>query len=600
MKLKQFWKKLKNHFKGTLSSERGSVLSVTLIVMVVLTASVTAVTSLTIDQTTATSIKLETVNDEVTAKRLIQQAIKEFEIYIEANEDFAMYESFVEVPTETKYNLDISDVTGTTGFEEFGVTGEGESRAYRFAYTLSNGTDLVMYSYASTTGSTVQNFNPFDFSLGTNGDLVITGGYFRDAAFFANNVYFQKRAAYIYNDTSARVTPASSGSYPDFNGNGSGADVYFKGVYEYCGGNCWDTDGVNDPFVLQKSEFLDIDGSGLETGDFTQDTVISNFFGTFSFEDTVLDFVTQVGPTDSRTINDPITLDTIRDVVLANSGVPTEECIDYKWRGRWYEYCYPVAPSDPYTDLTNEPTFTPLTDEEYISSGAFYDGDLTVRHGFHMDDREDETLVIAGDLIFDNSNYITIDGKFVVLGDLIFQGDEVDIDGAFYVLGQVFFNFDEGAGVTESGGTSEYGLAILARDNIIVNSMWESHTSSRLPDEFDTFMYTEESIYIDAVNSRMNVNGVLFANAKGVSGNYIPVVDENDDPILGIVINSYRGYINNSGNAVPSTRRARNAFYFDVVNEVNLQNAFVEVPEFDSLVIIEGVYTFETSEFRYE
>jgi hypothetical protein len=601
--LKKLFKSLKN--QSIKINQKGSVLAVTLIVMVVLTASVATVTSLTINQSVQTSIKQDAVVDEVQAKRLIQLAISKFEDFIITNEDFDAYEN-TEIPRAlADYDVTVTNVTGTTGFEEFGLTNEGESRAYRFAYTLENEKVIVMYSYVSTTGSTVQAFNPFDFSLGTNGDLILTGGYYRDAAFFAENVYYNYRTPYIFDDSNYQTTPSSSGSYPDFNGNGSQLDVYYRGDYQYCTGYCFDTSGVNDPIVFQRSEFIDIDGSGLETGDFDQDTIISNFFGEFNFAETVINYVSQIGPTGSRTITDSMTLETMNDVVAANASAPGEECISFRWRGQWYEYCYPVESTDAYTDLTNEVNFDPYWYEETLEYSGYYDatqngGALIVREGLHIDDRDNDSLFINGDMIFDNNGYITIDGTFVITGDLIFQGDEVDIDGAFYVLGEVIFDFNEEEGVSESGGLSEYGFTIMAQDNILVKSMWESDSSSRLPDIFDCFWYTEESIYIDAVNSRLNINGVIFANAKGVSGNYIPVVDEFDNPILGIVINSYRGYINRFGNAVPSNNVNRNAFYMDVVNNVSLQNAFVEVPEFESLVVTDGVYTFETSEFRYE
>jgi len=586
-----------NHKKRL--SQKGSVLSVAFVVMAVLAASTAAITQATVNQITSTNIKVDTINDEVIGKRLIQQAIGEFEAYIDPDVlpdgDFNSYESN-EIPLVAQnYNVIVTNMTGTPGFEDFGVEGSTETRAYRFAYTLDTGVDMVMYSYVSNVGSTVEQYNPFDFSIGTNGDLILTSGYYRQAAFYAESIYYNYRAAYpetVGASTYPDYTPSTSGYYPDFNGNGNGSDIFYRNDYLYCVDLCFEYNVLEDPIEIDKTKYIDIFGSGLETGDYTQDTIISDFFGNFDYDQVVIDFVKDTGPTDSLVITDSMNINNIADVVMNNSSPGQETC--------FLIWCWTEASSDPYTDLTNDIYFNPLSEEEYLDYGAVYDGNLTVQQGLHMMDRDEETLIITGDLIFDNIGAITVDGKFVVLGDLIFQGDELDIDGSFYVLGQTFFNFNEGEGISEAGSTNEYGLTFMTKDNIIINSIWESHTSSQLPDQFDVFMYTEESIYIEAVNSRLNIDGVLFANAKGVSGNYIPMVDENSNPILGIVMSAYRGRINSSGTAVPSSNRNRNSFYLDVVNNTALQDAFTEIPTFDTLVITEGVYTFERSEFLYE
>jgi hypothetical protein len=592
--MKRFIKKL---FTKTLN-DAGSVLSVSLILFVVLASSAAAITSITINQSQATSVKLDSVNDEVTGKRLIQRAIADYEAFMIANNDFDLYDSDFLADAEITYSVDIRNVTDE--FDGFGVVGFGESRVYRFAYALNNGTDLVMYSYISTVGSQVAEFDPFDFNMGTNGDLVLTGGYYTNAQMFGKNLYFNYRGPYINKISGvpqvATVTPSSSGYYPDFQGNGNNLDIFVTEEYLYCTDNCFDTNGINDPFVINKDEYVDIEGSGLETGDFDQDLIINNFFGDFSYETRVLDFVTDVGPTNARVITDPITLDTIGDVVAANSGPDGIEC--FLW------WCWPAPSTEPYTDITNDTDFDPTTDDEYLLYGAYYDGDLEVNRGLHMWDRDEEALVIDGDLIINNDRsnaLMLLDGKFVITGDLIFNGYEVDIDGAFYVMGQVIFDFEPGYGVSEQGSAREYGLTILARDNIILKSMWENHTNGRNRDSFDGFWYTEESIYLETVNNRLNFNGSIYANAKGESGNYIPVEDQDGNPILGIVITSYRGYINNAGNAVPNSNRNREGFIIDLITSQVLQDAHVEIIQFSSWVTMEGeVAPPERSGFFYE
>ncbi len=154
------------------------------------------------------------------------------------------------------------------------------------------------------------------------------------------------------------------------------------------------------------------------------------------------------------------------------------------------------------------------------------------------------------------------------------------------------------AGITTNG--NDYGFTIIAKDNVIIEEIYENHVSSALATQFSAFIYTEESIYIDAVNSRLNIEGALFARGLGVSGNQIFMDDESISPINGIIINSYRGYINNSGVAVPSTSNTANGFIIEKISSGNYQDRFYNIPVFESLVQIPGLYTFETSEWLLE
>jgi hypothetical protein len=133
-------------------------------------------------------------------------------------------------------------------------------------------------------------------------------------------------------------------------------------------------------------------------------------------------------------------------------------------------------------------------------------------------------------------------------------------------------------------------------DNIWVNSLFESHLSSTNADEFNWFVYTEESIYVDAVNNRVFVNGVFFAAAKGNSGNEIPMVDDNGNPVRGIIINSFNGYVRSDGFEVVNSNVT---FDFDPMQEGSLQDKFFELPEFETVLVSEGEYTIKRSEIFY-
>lgn len=617
--------------KKSNQNQQGSVLVVALIVMVVLTASVAALTNLTINQEYSTQIKSETVYEETTGKGLIQAAIREFKIYSEDIRDYRTYDRFEIDKVFDTYGVTVTNMTDELGYESYGKTGDGESRAYLFTYpigendSIANSHTLAMEVYISSAGSTVQNMDPFDFSIGTIGDLILSGGYYGEANLYGENIYFGIRSAYtIYNRNGVEVMRATRrgiSTYPDFYLDGASSFIQANNDFKYCTGKCWEWNGGTNPYNIMTSEYIDIAGSDLEQGVVASGITINNFFGDFDYDQTLIDFVTTIGPTDSDTINTTITeatFDSIRDLVLANSGEPyiwTPGNGNWgNWGNFWNEWLKWIFPADePYTNITNLDTFTPLTNEEYLNYGAFYDGDLTINDRLHMYDLDDEALIIAGDLIIDNDYFITMDGKFVVLGDLIFQGATVDVDGAFYVLGETHFNFDKGEGLQEryelnrhGNRVGEYGLTLMAKDNVFFDSMWESDVSADRPEyKLDIFIYTEQSIFVEAVNSRVWVNGVFFSAAKGkvygVDDTPAPVIDENGDPVNGIIINSYRGYTNTDETLTESTDIFDNGFYFLQVHEEVFREAYVEVPVFDSIVISQeiGLPSIEFSEFFY-
>ncbi len=609
-------KLIKRLFNGL--NQNGNILTTAVVIMVVLASSVATVTAIAVQQNKSTTIKMNNTTDENVGMRLIQQSIGEFEQHITDTQDFNYYE--VEMIPEVLSTYNVRVVNVTEDFEGFGIQDGYTSYVYRFEYTLNNGNILQMYSYVSTEGSTVNNagdpITPFNFSIGTNGDLVLTGGYYNNPvvdgenpSFFAENIYLNYQAPYLTEDNWGNEywtsTPSTSGSYPDFVDD-EYVDMYYRNDYAYCGSNCWDYGNADDPLILEKSKFVTVDGWNGETGNYEQDEVVPNFFGDWDFESATFEFITDIGPTDSRIITDSINIDNYYDVIMANTEEP-ELVTEWVWvprgngrnnKGDWVQETYYVAPDSPYTDITD------LDDIDFEDGGitlgvsGVYDGDLTVTDGIHLADRDNESIIVTGDLTIDTNYYSTIDGKFVVLGDLIFIGDTIDIDGAFYVFGETRFNFNYDEGITEAGDTSEYGLTIISRDNIMFESMWEGTWHNQ--GEFDVFLYTEESIYMEAVKSKVEMSGVLFANAKNESGNHIPVVDENGEYINGIVITSYRGYTNWRGNLIPRSNVKFNRFYYTGVFSDEYQEAFVEIPEFESVVFKEGGYTFERSEFSYQ
>ena len=174
----------------------------------------------------------------------------------------------------------------------------------------------------------------------------------------------------------------------------------------------------------------------------------------------------------------------------------------------------------------------------------------------------------------------------------------MDLEGSIFVTGQTFVNMNSNEGITTSGNNA--GFSLVTKDNIIVEEYRESHTSAAAPTVFTAFFYTEESIYIEAVNSRVHLQGSLFARGLGVSGNQIFYDNESAAQINGIVINSLQGYVNGAGVFVDSALDSANRFNMDLIANSAYEDRFSSIPIFETVITIPGLYAFVTSEFILE
>ena len=98
-------KKIKKFFsKSHIINHRGSVMSVALVVITVLSFSITTITHVSVNLAGSTTVQLEKVNNENTAKGLINQAIGEFEVGSDKKntEKIPAY-TFVDIKTSCYY-----------------------------------------------------------------------------------------------------------------------------------------------------------------------------------------------------------------------------------------------------------------------------------------------------------------------------------------------------------------------------------------------------------------------------------------------------------------------------------------------------------------
>jgi len=274
-----------------------------------------------------------------------------------------------------------------------------------------------------------------------------------------------------------------------------------------------------------------------------------------------------------------------------------------------------LNPSGKKVQTLPDTAYVNLTDYEQIiySSPKFsiyFGDDLTiddrVRIRLQGQFNEESALIVDGNLTIDMASSNSITANIVVTGNVIVTGKSVDVEGMLIVLGQTFFRFDDGQGFTTTGRNE--GYTFLTRDNIIIESIYAQHTGPLLDNEFSMFIYTEESIYVDGVNSNFHLDGSMFARAANATGNYIPVVDfDTGEPILGIFISSYQGYISSYpssyGQEIPHAgiiNLLSNGFTISVDTAISYDAKFVFVPEWESLVYSTGTVSFFPGEFAIE
>ena len=601
-------KKIKKFFqKSHVNNQRGSVMSVALIVITVMTFSLTTITQVTVNLAGATTHQLEKVNGENTGKGLITLAINEFEAYFLVSPDFEAF-NLNEIPRmEADYGVFVSDVSGVAPYDTAADFGEGsdgpgghESRMYRFAYSLPvpSNNMLVKFAYVSNGGTASAELNPFDFSIGTNETLVMNGGVYDEITLYGKEVYLANVAPFVISgSTNQLVTPYSldnGGTFPVLTYDTTGSIVYATSLFQYCptGDTCYNTNITADPFEIVESNFIDADGGLVDQGEPAEETIY-DFFGSFDYDAFTIDYIKLLGPTDDLEVTDAMTLDTASSVIdqSNNSGVIV---YNYNPQGKVTKITYPDTP---YTDITDDAHINFLEANNFDNVSLFYNNPLTISYNCSFTD--DESMYINGDLTIDNIDVGTLDivGTYVVDGDLYLTGNSIDLEGTIYVFGETHFNFNDGEGMVTQGNNA--GFSLLAKDNILIEEIFVSHVNATLPTEFAAFFYTEKSIYIDTVNSMLNIEGSLFARGTDDGGNQIFLDDESSIQINGIVINSYRGYIS-GGVPVPLTGDLNNRFNISMIPQDNYTTKFLNIPVFETLITDIDNWQVESSEFQLE
>ena len=587
-------KKIKKFFKNSeIKNERGNVMIVALAVITVMTFSLTTITQATINLAGATTMEINQSGDEIIAKYSIDIAISEFQTFLDGYDTLllALESSEISYLDET-----LSNGVEVTQLEET-IEVSTASAGYKFAYTLLNGSVLYKECYVSSEGQTTSNLTPANFSLGTEGTMVLNGGYYDEINIYGNDVLLSKVAPYIRNGTTDQYVTDWSGSEDPTVSNST---IFKANDYLYYGFDSYDneTNPTLNPFVLDLDNFEDAitgtppaDDPG-EVGT----TVIDNLFGNFSFEAYAEEFINTIGPSRNRTISSGDWITVPVDDGLNEQLVDLQEALD-------------DLPEKYYTEING---FSNISLRGSIGS-AIHQGELFITN--QSVDLKNRTLIVTGNLTID-TNGLAMDkgGTIVVIGNLYIYGDYIQLKKtlSFIVFGETHINFNENKGFITGWNK---GLDIIAKDNIFVESINEVHERAANPNIITAVFYTEESIYIDAVNSRFHIRGALLAKAKGVSKsstnpdfryNYQVNIGEGTTSTIanGIFINSYRGYISDYDATVPFSpipdyESRDNGFYIEAIAANQIGSWFKIFHEFE-LIVTGGKPVLVTSEFILE
>jgi hypothetical protein len=663
-------KMLKKCFKRrtVVSNQRGNLLSTGIVIMAVMALSITTITAMTSNVSKQTDMKMETMSNENEGKTLINQSISEFEEYIAySGVNFTTFES-TEVPRiYNDYKVTVTDVTTELlgNASNNGIT----SKAYKFSFVLNTGETLYKYGYVSSAGSTLANINPYDYQISSNGDVILNGGYYYESWIFGDNVRISDQSPFFTaNYGTQAVTTANDKNYPQFTVERGWqyedyvAQIHYNDTYTYCYSGCYPTNST-DTFTITENYFSNVEGSNLsDPGDIYNEEML-DFFGNYNYRDWVVEYIQTTAPKDDYELTASLTWDTLETVIMQNSTEPTEletdwwdsydwwndeywveVFLDYLggwWNGffhshgknnngkngggnttyQWDTYWGQISsglqwPDDDFVDITNYIEDVNL-DTDFLQFGQTSlsmvyqgtvgdDNPLTLSSDIYVP--EDESFIVIDDLVLDSDDwynlYQEVTGTVVVFGDLYLTGDSKYLDGTFIVFGETYvdLNYNEGIYTPSNNG----GLSIIAQDNIHFISNFQSNYSSWDVEEINAFIYTEESVYIDAVNSRLSVYGSIFARAENnqdvIGDNDIKYVDENNDLISGIVINSYQGYVYGDGDVNPRWNQDwANRFKMYWIDLDHYDDYFTNIPQFEPLIqAAEEGLTFERGEFATE
>ena len=620
-------------------NNKGSILSVAFVVMAILTFSLTSLsvyTLRTIENTERTSNTALSRNE---AQSIISQAMNDFrkgtddfdglEDLLEDeeydDEEILNYDQYPELldnlikdvealyeDDEAVKKLGIKEVPDMLGDFDDEHNENIHATSFRFSYTFSEDRDVVQYLHVTNHGIEYQEYTAFKFSMGTNADMVFSGGNLdgsdaEEPYIYAGTLYdsyleygLEENNFYqLDNDGPTNYLKSHEGALVTTN--------YQRCIYDREDKNddCLETTTNSaleqgNSLVLNKHEYKRI-------GE-TEDSFLDDLFSGFDMERHYYRRFTAHFE------------DHIDDVDETNY-------LDYI--GDYFEdYTIIENATEDDLDDINEHTLLRFDGEMEINKNAldigdnvvFFDGDVRINNLEEIDDR----------------------GNLFINGDLMFEGNEKLLSTAsFFVYGDMIADFEPNGGLSIKKFSEGKGITLFTLGNIEILSGDFLYEESGNVETNAFFFFANGSIFINS-DQGFNMAGVLYASANGDGLQRIQTRNAPDDELEnfhGIFINSQ-----SSGTATPDEDEYEDAgetttgLEFDNVihpdgveitgfsgigkdnehrfilrpmsevhpgggnnnKEQELKDSFNNVPStFETLVLYPGEYTFQTSTFSY-
>lgn len=503
-------------------NEKGSVLSVAIIMIALLSFSLTSLTAYTYRTAENTNRVTEENSRDSEGKRLVNEAVARLKSTINTNIETEGIEWFKAMTTEsTAYDdfkndgedgikaiedsltdedgsgitITESDADGEQVFLPDGVHQIG----FRVAFPLRDGREVIRNVYFTDQGVEYENFNAFDYTMGSSESVALNGGNYVDSAtIYGERMYRGYSTAYKNSDGDYQVVNAG-----DFN-LAAGEEDVTPNRYE-----CPDTSTC-----LDTPERLDgglvLDESSYEYTDLSD---------TFEyFEDLFMDFK-----------YDDHFFDRYASALGVEEGLIDDENYDHD---EWL------------SDLATTDGTISQTDDFQMSEDLLIEGDATLDLNGNALSLNDHSLIVLGDLTIDSVDAINRPGEVFVFGDIHVNNDrDLMVSANLYSYGKIVIDFDQSHGFIADG---DLGMSLYAKGNML----FERNSMDATP--VSAFLFSEGSIKFDSAVAPTNFRGSVFAQGKEGLSDVFVERDGVDEPFKGILVNSYSGEIDpDTGDSVP-------------------------------------------------
>ncbi len=498
-------------------------MSVAFVIIALLSFSLTSLTAYTFRTAENTNRIVESTSNDARAKRLVDEAMTRMRREITNLVETEGIETFREFDTNYEdvtiweriegeldgISIELAEDRYDSEYIPIGV----HPRAYRISYPLEEGgaKEVVRYLYFSDYGVQFEQFNAFNYSMGSNEAVALNGGnYLESTTIYADRIY--RGFATAYKDSSGDYQVVDRGIL----NNPAGEDASFVSPRQYmCEKDtaCLDTD-ADGKLVLDEENY-----TYLSENDY--DNYYSNLFEEFDFDTMYFERLTSLLNADEEPItffNYETRLNTIKDTDLLTSI------------------------SDGNIQETTDWT---------LQNNILIEGDATLDLDGNSLQLNDHTMIVLGDLTINSLDAISKPGQIYVFGDVHVNNDQnLHMTSNLYTQGQINVYFDSGFGFIST--EESQGMSLYAKGNILFerNTTASSNYAGYVP----MFIFSESSIKFDSAAYPMAFGGAVYAQGKGdgLSDVVIKKEDGSFPNFKGILVNSFSGIIDPiTGEVIP-------------------------------------------------